>query len=89
MPVLIRFLVIFSCHINLPNAYTGLTLLSPDRTILKKKLKAVDSRARLVSELRDLIGNTPGLSCDGLGDEYMLEILDWAATDRIDKVTGL
>ena len=68
---------------------TGLALLSPNRTILKKKLKDVDSRARLVSDLRDLIGSTPGLSCDGLSDEYMLEILDWAATDRIDKVTGL
>ena len=43
----------------------------------------------LVSDLRDLIGNAPGLSCDGLGDEYLLEILDWAATDRIDKVAGL
>ena len=68
---------------------TGLALLSPNRTILKKKLKDVDSRARLVSDLRDLIGSTPGLNCDGLSDEYMLEILDWAATDRIDKVTGL
>ena len=35
-----------------------------------------------------LIGLTPGLSCDDLSDEYMLEILDWAARDRIDKIAG-
>ena len=59
-----------------------------NRTILQKKLKATESRADLVRDLRALIGRTPGLSCDGLSDEYVLEILDWAARDRIDKIAG-
>ena len=59
------------------------------RTILQRKLKVTESRVDLVRELRDLIGRTPGLSCDDLSDEYMLDMVDWAARDRIDKISGL
>ena len=58
------------------------------RTILQKKLKEAESRADLVGELRGLIKRSQGLSCDDLTDEYLLEILDWAARDRIDKIAG-
>ena len=58
------------------------------RTILQNQLRAAESRTALVSELRALIERTPGLRCDDLSDEYLLEVLEWAARDRIDKVAG-
>ena len=68
--------------------HTTYLLYSLCRTILQKKLKEAESRADLVRELRGLIERSQGLSCDDLTDEYLLEILDWAARDRIDKIAG-
>ena len=68
--------------------HTTYLLYSLCRTILQKKLKAAESRADLVGELRGLTERSQGLSCDDLSDEYLLEILDWAARDRIDKIAG-
>ena len=74
------------CYPNIP--CIDVKLCNLHRTILQNKLRAEESRATLAVELRAVIERTPGLSCDGLGDEYLLEMLDWAARDRIDKVAG-
>lgn len=59
-------------------------------TVLRNKLKDVGEREKLVPELRRLIDKTlEGESSSHLNDAYLMAMTEWAAKDRISKISDL